>query len=182
MDVAALDRLPAYADDGALQAVIEACQGSRNKLKYEPAQGVFRLHKVLPEGARFPCDFGFVPSTRGDDGDPLDVLVLMDEPVPAGVVVACRVVGVIEARQKSRGKPALRNDRLLAVAATSWRHGRVRTLADLGDAFVEQVERFFVFYNAAQDIVFEPLARRGPREATRLVRAGMRAFSAGDAS
>ncbi|HEV7912926.1 MAG TPA: inorganic diphosphatase [Albitalea sp.] len=175
------DRLPAHDADGQLRAVVEASQGSRNKLKYDPELGVFALHKVLPLGCAFPFDFGFVPSTRGDDGDPLDVLLLMDEPVPVGGVVACRLVGVIEAQQTQPGKKPLRNDRLLAVSALSHRHRGCTTLADLGAGLLDEIERFFVFYNAQQGIVFEPLARRGVREARRLVAAGCKAFSAGDA-
>ena len=74
----ALDRLPLRAQQGVYHAVIEAPAGSRNKCKFEPALGVMVLHKVLPLGLSYPYSFGFIPRTEGDDGDPLDVLVLMD--------------------------------------------------------------------------------------------------------
>jgi inorganic pyrophosphatase len=84
----ALERLaPRDREAGGYVAVIEAMQGSRNKLKYEPALGVFKLHAVLPLGTAFPYDFGFILGTLGDDGDPLDVLVFMDEAAPASTVV-----------------------------------------------------------------------------------------------
>ena len=73
-------RLPAFSADGELcNVVIETPKGSRNKFDYDPELGLFRLGGVLPLGAVFPFDFGFVPSTLGGDGDPLDVLTLMDE-------------------------------------------------------------------------------------------------------
>jgi inorganic pyrophosphatase len=174
-----LDRLPAWADDGVLHAVIEACQGSRNKLKYDPALGVLRLHKVLPLGTSFPFDFGFVPSTRAADGDPIDVLVLMDEAVPAGVLVTCRLVGVIEAEQTDRDGKTQRNDRLLAVANASHRYGRCKAIADIGDAVLEEIERFFVSYNEQQGNRFEPLGRYGLARARRLVEEAMQAVSSG---
>src|SRR6186713_1184899 len=75
-----LEGLAPFEDDCVL-VVIETPKGSPNKLTFEPRYGTFVLKGVLPAGAVFPFDFGFVPSTRADDGDPLDVLVLMDAPV-----------------------------------------------------------------------------------------------------
>lgn len=173
--------LDAWDAKGRLQAVVEAPRGSANKLKFDPQRGVFTLHNVLPLGVVFPFDFGFVPGTRGEDGDPLDVLVLMDEPTFPGVVVPCRLVGVIEARQRPRDDrraKAIRNDRLVAVADKSHRHGDVRALADLGDAMLAEIERFFVFYNDQKGVRFEPIGRAGKSAARRLVDAGRRAARA----
>ena len=172
-----LESLPTRHEQHWL-AVIEASQGSRHKLKYEASWQAFALSGVLPLGLTFPYDFGFLPSTLGDDGDPLDVLVLADEPLPPGAVVPCRIVGVIEAEQKKKGEPGERNDRLLAVAAASHRYGRCDDLGDLAAQVLDEVERFFVFYNDEKDVRFEPLARRGKAAAIRLVEAGQRRFAA----
>ena len=110
-------------EDDCVMVVIETPKGSPNKLAFEPRYGTFVLKGVLPAGAVFPFDFGFVPSTRAEDGDPLDVLVLMDAPVFPGCIVPSRLVGVIEAEQTEDGKTE-RNDRLLAVAANSAAHAR----------------------------------------------------------
>jgi inorganic pyrophosphatase len=83
--------------------VIETPKGSPNKLVFEPRRGAFVLKGVLPAGAVFPFDFGFVPSTRAEDGDPLDVLVLMDAAVFPGCIVPSRLIGVIEAEQTEAG-------------------------------------------------------------------------------
>lgn len=167
--------LPTYDDDGHLLAV-EAPRGSTTKLKFDPRYGIFRLHNVLPPGCCFPFDFGFVPGTLGDDGDPLDVLVLMDEPTSPGVVVPCRLVGVIEATQRpmkaARGARGIRNDRLVAVADKSHRHAHVRSLDDVGDPLLAEFERFFVFYNERKDVRFTPRRREGITPARRLVKAG----------
>ena len=107
-----LEGLAPFEDDCVL-VVIETPKGSPNKLTFEPRYGTFVLKGVLPAGAVFPFDFGFVPSTRADDGDPLDVLVLMDAPVYPGCIVPARLIGVIEAEQTEAGETE-RNDRLLA--------------------------------------------------------------------
>src|SRR5205807_404345 len=96
-----LEHLDADNDAGVLHVIIETPKGSRNKFKYDPEHGLFKLSGVLPLGAVFPYDFGFVPSTTGGDGDPLDVLVLMDEPAFAGCLVPGRLIGVIEAEQSA---------------------------------------------------------------------------------
>ena len=175
-----LGSLPAVDEKGRLRAVIEAAAGSRNKLKFDPAHGVLVLHTMLPLGTSFPYAFGFVPSTLGEDGDPLDVMVLLDEQVPPGVVVPCRLVGVILATQTKDGA-LMRNDRLLAVADKSHLYRRVQALGDLDRGVLEEIERFFEFYNAQKGETFTPLGRQGARRAEALVRKGIRAFASGRA-
>src|SRR5579864_2441007 len=129
----------------SLSVVIETPKGSRNKFKFDQTTGLFTLSKVLPEGMMFPYDFGFIPSTQADDGDPLDVLVLMDEPTFPGCLLECRLVGVIEALQEEKGEER-RNDRLIAVASQSIRYSDVHDLDDLNTAVLKQVEEFFINY------------------------------------
>ena len=94
-----LSELPTFdPKTGDLTVVIETPKGSPNKYDYDSSCGAFRFVAVLPEGMSFPFDFGFVPSSLGDDGDPLDVLVLMDAPTPVGCVLSVKLIGVIVAR------------------------------------------------------------------------------------
>ena len=167
-----LDRLGAY-DGEDLLVVIETPKGSPNKLAFEPRLGAFVLKGVLPAGAVFPFDCGFVPSTLGDDGDPLDVLVLMDAPVSTGCVVPSRVIGVIEAEQTENGQTE-RNDRLLAVAAKSATHRSIQELHDVSDDLIAQIEHFFVSYNAAKGKRFEVKRRAGKMRARTLIQAGVK--------
>jgi inorganic pyrophosphatase len=162
-------------DSGDWNVVIDTPKGSRNKYKYDENRRLFHLKHVLPVGAVFPFDFGFLPSTRGQDGDPLDVLLLMDEPAFAGCLVPARLIGVIEAEQTEDGK-TVRNDRLIAVAAYSYNHKDVRSLDQLSDNLLGEIELFFVSYNAAQGKEFRPLGRHGPRRAEALVEEGAEAF------
>jgi len=106
---------PFDANDGnTIHVVIETPKGCRNKYAFDAKQKIFQLKKVLPEGMTFPYDFGFVPSTKAEDGDPVDVLVLMDEPAFAGCLLKCRVIGVIEGEQGKK-KQKERNDRIVAI-------------------------------------------------------------------
>jgi inorganic pyrophosphatase len=96
-----LSEIAPFAEkDDELRIVIETPKGSRNKYDYDPECDCLELGTVLPEGMVFPCDFGFVPSTLGEDSDPLDVLILMDAPVVPGCIVRAKLLGVIEAMQK----------------------------------------------------------------------------------
>lgn len=172
-----LKSLSAFQKDSSeLHVIIETPKGSRNKYDYDEELGLFKLGGVLPSGAIFPFDFGYVPSTLGGDGDPLDVLLLMDEPAFTGCLVAARLVGVIEAEQTERDGQTMRNDRLIAVAAESRTHLHVRSLNGLNDVLVDEIEHFFVSYNEIKRKIFKPLGRFGPRRAQALVHEGEKLF------
>jgi inorganic pyrophosphatase len=156
-----------------LTVVIETPKGSPNKLAFEPRYGGFVLKSVLPAGAVFPFDFGFVSSTRAEDGDPLDVLVLMDAPVFPGCIVPSRLIGVLEAEQTEEGTTE-RNDRLLAVAANSAAHRSIHNLGDLSQDLIGQIEHFFVSYNQMKGKRFEVKRRAGKNRALTLVTAAMK--------
>ena len=161
-------RLPVRDREGRVLVVVDTPKGSRNKYEFDEELGVFALGGVLPSGAVFPFDFGYVPRTRAEDGDPLDVLLLMDEPAFVGCVVPSRLVGAIEAEQTEEGE-TFRNDRLLAVAENSRNHKDVRDVSDLGDNLLGEIEHFFASYNEAKGKGFTVLGRVGARTAERLL-------------
>jgi inorganic pyrophosphatase len=172
-----LNQLAAFdPNSGQVNVIIETPKGSRHKFKYDEDQGLFRLSKTLAEGMYFPFDFGFVPSTRAEDGDPSDVLVLMDEPAFPGCLVQARLLGVIEAEQTDPGAEPTRNDRLIAIHADSHGHSKHRSLKDLDDALLNGIEHFFVSYQEIRDTCFRPLGRRSPRHAEKLVRRAEQRF------
>ncbi len=118
----------------------------RNKFDYDREYKEFALGGLLPEGLWFPFDFGFIPSTIGGDGDPLDVVVLMDEPAHVGCLLDVRIIGVIEADQVEDGKKTT-NDRFFAVSIHSYSHEKVGTIDDLNKSLIKQFEEFFMTYN-----------------------------------
>jgi inorganic pyrophosphatase len=163
---------------GDFTVVVETPRSSHNKYKYDPACRAFRLAAAVGEGLAFPYDFGFIPSTLGDDGDPLDVLLFLDHGVPAGTVATARLIGVLEVRQRQPfEKKWKRNDRFFAVATHAHSHQHLRTLADLRPHLIEEIESFFTNYAGLNGKQFEVLARKGPRRAEKLVRAGTRKFA-----
>jgi len=85
-------------------AIIETPENRRNKFDYDRESDLFKLGGLLPEGMMFPFDFGFIPSTLGGDGDPMDVMVLMDEPAHVGCLVDVRIIGAVEATQTQDGE------------------------------------------------------------------------------
>ena len=165
---------PFDAETGDLNVVIETPKNCRNKYAYDEKLGVFTLKGVLAVGHSFPFDFGFIPQTLGGDGDPLDVLVLMDEPAFVGCLVPSRLVGVIEAEQTERDGKVERNDRLIAVAAHSQIHSEVKSINDLNERLVDEIEHFFIAYNEIKGKKFQPLGRFGARKAKEIVEKGFK--------
>ncbi|HEX3822135.1 MAG TPA: inorganic diphosphatase [Candidatus Sulfotelmatobacter sp.] len=147
---------------------IETPKGSRNKIKYDPSSRQFKLSKVMPEGMMFPYDFGFVPSTKAEDGDPLDVLVLTDEPLFPGCLVECSLIGVLKAEQTEKNRTN-RNDRLIAVANQSLLYSDTKTLKDLNPKVLEQIQEFFVNYQKVRGVEVKILGQAGPREALQIL-------------
>jgi inorganic pyrophosphatase len=168
-----LDRLPTWIGrKHIVQVVIETPKGSRNKYAFDPEIGAFRLTKVLPAGMAFPYDFGFVPSTLADDGDPVDVLVLVDDAIFPGCVIHCRLIGAIlgEQRDKKKGR-SVRNDRLVAVEESNHGHASLRSISELGKPFLDELEDFFVNYHELSAEKYRVIDVAGPAKARKLVRA-----------
>jgi inorganic pyrophosphatase len=155
-----------------LRVIIETPKGSRNKFAFDPDEHIFELKKVLPAGMTFPYDFGFVPSTRADDGDPIDVLVLMDEPAFPGCVLTCRPIGVIQGEQGDK-KERERNDRIVAVEKDAHSWADIQTIDDLGKAFEGELEEFFVNYHRLSGEKYRVLGVKGPDQARKLVKSGL---------
>jgi inorganic pyrophosphatase len=165
---------PIDSSKECVNVVIETARGARTKLAYDPDRMTFVVKKVLPEGMSFPFDFGFIPSTLADDGDPLDVLVLMDEPVAAGTLVPSRLIGVIEAVQTEKDGEEDENPRIIAVADACELFCRVRKLGDLPETVTKQIEHFFINYNDQEGKKFKPTGRSGRKRAEKIFEQGRR--------
>ncbi len=163
-----------FSAEGHLNVIIDTPKGSRNKYKYAPEVGLFKLGHVLPAGAVFPYDFGYLPGTRGGDGDPLDVMVLMDEPAFVGCLVPARLIGVIEAEQTTQGKTQ-RNDRFLAVAEEAQLYRAVQAIDQVSTQLLDELEHFFRSYNELRRKQFKPLGRSGPERARQMIEENIQA-------
>jgi inorganic pyrophosphatase len=123
----------------------------------------------------FPYDFGFIPSTKAEDGDPTDVLVLMDEPAFPGCLLKCRIIGIIEGVQGKK-KNSERNDRIIAIEEANHSYAHVRHVKELGKKFVKELEEFFVNYHALQGEQYRILDVKGPGEARRRIDEGIKSL------
>lgn len=163
----ALDMLPLRAEGGDVQAVIETPRGSRVKFSYDTETGLFVAKKLLALGYGFPFPFGFLPSTRADDGDPVDVLVVTSADLPIATLLKINVLGVIRLEQSE--DVALRNDRVIAAPVLEGDEARITSLGDLGNSALQEIERFFIGYQRAEGKIVKLLGTGSADEALRIV-------------
>lgn len=160
-------------DKQVVKVVIETPKGSRNKYVFDTEEKVFELKRVLPAGMAFPYDFGFVPSTRAADGNPVDVLVLMDEPAFTGCVLRCRLIGIIEGEQWNE-KRKVRNDRVVAIEKDNHSFAEIKHIGGLGKQFLRELEEFFVNYHDLSDEKYRIIGAKGPAHARKRIADGRR--------
>lgn len=159
---------PVDKEDGIVQVIVETPKGNRNKSSFDMKQRIFSLKKVLPAGMVFPYDFGFLPQTLAPDGDPIDVLLLMDEPAYPGIAVRSRLIGIIEGEQIN-GKKRIRNDRLVAIAEANHMYANIKKLKDLPSKFVFELEDFFVNYHKLEGKEYKLLGCKSTAVASRMI-------------
>lgn len=167
-----LKKIEPYTED-LVNVIIETPRGSKNKFNYDEELEIFILKKTLPMGAVFPFDFGFVPNTLAEDEDPLDVLIIMDEPAFPGCLIPCRLLGVLEATQKERDGKETRNDRIVAVANSSIIYESVKHLNDLSKSLENQIAEFFINYNKQAGKEFKPIRWADSGAALQLIKNGI---------
>ncbi len=155
--------------------IVETPQGTRSKVEFDYEVGLLRLTRVLPAGMTFPLNFGSIPGTLAADGDPLDVLLFMRDPVPPGTLLAGRPIGVMEAEQTEEGKTE-RNDRLFAVPSEDEQFSGLRSVSSIEARRRREYERFFQTYNSEDGKEFRPLGWFGPRRAWKLIETARRKY------
>jgi len=158
---------PVEDDSGLVQVIVETPKGSRNKYAFDPEQRIFVLSRILPAGMVFPLDFGFLPKTKAPDGDPLDVLLIMDEPAYPGIAVKARLVGIMEGEQTEKDGRKSRNDRLLVIAEEAQAYAGIRDLEEVPQILRLQLEEFFVNYHRLQGRDYRPLGWKSAAAALR---------------
>ena len=158
----------------SIDVVIETPKGSAQKYDYDPSTHFFKLKKILPSGMMFPYDFGFIPGTRGEDGDPLDIIVISEFNSFPGCLIPCRVIGGIKAEQSEEGgkngkKKMIRNDRYIAIPKCSGIFQNIEKVSDLPDNITEELESFFSQYNKLEGKEFKPIKTLEPKEAMKMI-------------
>jgi len=164
-----INKILAHTND-IVNVVIETPKGSQNKFDYDPKLKIFVLKKSLPMGTVFPFDFGFIPNTRGQDGDPLDALVIMDQPAYPGCLIQCRPLGVLKATQREHNGKEVRNDRFVAISNCSVLYKGIHHIEDLNKGMTAEIENFFIDYNKHEGKKFTPLGWGGIKASMKMIR------------
>lgn len=174
-----LQQIPTFPKDRedkyVIHAVIETPRNLRHKYAYDQQYGLFRLKTIISEGLAWPYDYGFIPGTLGDDGDPLDILYLCDEPTFAGCLVTCRILGLV--RLTKNGEE---NDRILAAAmpveGVAQTTDQYDNIDDVPEELIESVSRFLVEYSSDSDNKIEFKGVDSRKKALAAVAQGMKAL------
>jgi inorganic pyrophosphatase len=161
-------KLPTWADKTCLFAVVETPRGSRAKLEFDPKLRVFTLSKPLLTGLTYPYDWGFIPSTKAEDGDPADVLIIHDAATYPGLVLRCKPIGMVEIMQTKKGKKE-RNDRIFVVPERSPFEADLTDIRNLPERATKELERFFEATDALEDKKLEFLGWHGPTKAIKTI-------------
>ena len=154
-----------------IDVVIEIPRGSRNKIEWDAARGVFRLDRVLYSSVHYPTDYGFIPETLAADGDTVDCLVLVEEPTFTGCLVTARPVGVLHMRDE-KGP----DEKILCVPVGDPRFAPVHDLGDLSPHWLREIENFFATYKRLEDKATEVIGWGTADEARQVIAAGHAAF------
>lgn len=127
--------------------IVECPKGINHKLNFDEQKRSFKLSKILPAGLVFPYDFGMMPGTKGEDGDPLDVIILSEIVGFPGLEIDCRIVGALQCEQTELDGRTMRNDRFLGVAERSSVYSNIKDVDDLPADMIKALEAFFESYN-----------------------------------
>ena len=171
------DLSPGHHPPDLVTAVVEIPSGSRNKYELDKESGLIRLDRVLYSAVHYPGDYGFIPRTLAEDGDPCDILVLLNEPTFPGCQIDARPIGVL--RMLDRGDP---DDKVLAVPSNDPFYSEYFDIADIPQHYLKEVEHFFRIYkdlegkrvqtvgweksDVAMELIMEGIARYGEKYLT----------------
>jgi inorganic pyrophosphatase len=163
--------LHAFRRDGSINVVVESPRGAAVKFKYDSDDQVMTLSRPLPAGLVYPYDWGFIPSTKAPDGDPVDAVVLWDGAGYPGIVIPCRAIGLLKVEQTNvTSKRRERNDRLAMLPVKAPRQDEITSVFDLPKRVRAELEQFFVHAVAFEGKALKVLGWAGPAAARRLLR------------
>ena len=165
-----LDQLPTFADDDTFHVVVESPRGSTVKLKYEPSLRAMSISRPLSLGLAFPFDWGFIPSTQGADGDPLDAIVLWDVATYPGVVLPCVALALLKVDQRGPDAGRIRNDRLIVRPVAARREAGMPGGSALPTRIRAELEQFLLASTALEDKDAHVLGWDGPEAVLDLIR------------
>lgn len=162
---------PGTTTPSVVNMIVEIPKGKRNKFEIDKQTGLIKLDRYLYSSSVYPGDYGFIPQTLAEDGDPLDVLVMVNEPTFSGCLIQARVVGMF--KMKDRG---LNDYKVLGVPHADPLFKQLTELEDVAEHFLKEVRHFFSTYKQLEGAEVEPEDWVGAKEATAEVRASVERF------
>ncbi|QKJ32895.1 inorganic diphosphatase [Mucilaginibacter mali] len=159
-------------ETNTITVMIESPKGFGQKFDFDEKENRFRLNKILPAGLVFPYDFGMIPHTKGEDGDPLDIIVLEERGTFPRCLMDCRIIGAFQCEQTERDGKRMRNDRIVGVPDVSQLFSEIKELAELPESILNQLEHFFKNYNEQAGKHFRVIARLTAAQAQKLIEDG----------
>ncbi len=166
-----LSRIPAQPKAGIINVLVEIPGGSKNKYEFDKELGAFALDRVLYSSVKYPYDYGFVPNTLADDGDPLDGMVIIDEPTFPGCVIAARPIGFLEMIDGGD-----RDEKIIAVPDKDPRYAHVKSLNDVAPHRLDEIAEFFRSYKNLEKKVTEILGWQDVDQVKALVDKSIQAY------
>lgn len=166
-----LSRIPAQPKPGLINVLVEIAAGSKNKYEFDKDMNAFALDRVLYSSVQYPYDYGFIPNTLGDDGDPLDGMVIMDEPTFPGCVIAARPIGYLEMIDSGD-----RDEKILCVPDQDPRFTHVTSLSNIAQHRLDEIAEFFLTYKNLQKKKVEILGWQDVDKVKALVDQGIAAY------
>jgi inorganic pyrophosphatase len=155
-----------------VNAIVEIPKGSRNKYEYNMDLGVFQLDRVLYSSMHYPEAYGFIPSTLYDDGDPVDVLIVIDQPLQTGIMIEVRPIGILK-MQDEKGT----DDKIISVAKGDPTYSTVREVKELPRHTLIEIEHFFTSYKELEGKRVKSFGWHGVAEARRAINRASKAFA-----
>jgi inorganic pyrophosphatase len=162
-----IEHIPALKGSN-INVIVETPLGSATKYAYDPETGCMRVKHHLPSGYFFSFNFGFIPSTQAEDGDPLDVVLYNKESLVSGALAECRVLGALLAQQKEK-KVTIRNDRIIGVPSAMKIYDSIQSIRDIDREELDQLREFFVSYEKHRHIDFKPMKWVTPTDALKII-------------
>lgn len=162
---------PGTGEPSVANMIVEIPKGRRTKFEVDKATGLIKMDRYLYSSTMYPGDYGFIPQTLAEDGDPSDILVMVNEPTFSGCLIEARVVGIFKMRDKGS------NDfKLLAVPNKDPLFGAIKKLEDVPAHFLREVEHFFSTYKQLEGVTIEPLGWDNHEAGATEVRASIERF------
>jgi inorganic pyrophosphatase len=162
---------PGTGEPSVANTIVEIPKGRRTKFEVDKATGLIKMDRYLYSSSVYPGDYGFIPQTLAEDGDPLDILVMVNEPTFSGCLIEARVVGIFKMRDKGH------NDfKVLAVPNKDPLFDSMRKLEDVPAHFLREVEHFFATYKQLEGVTVEVLGWASHEEGAAEVRTSIDRF------